>query len=74
MMQRLERWMNKSFAHPDTEGQKVNSVDIANKAENERKIVDALRVFSSLGRLQMEDQIKNALVDPEIARLLGRLE
>lgn len=70
----LERMLHKPFAHPDQEAQTLNSYDIAEKYQREKKITDMLTMFSSVGALSMDEKIMNALVDPETAKLLGRLE
>lgn len=70
----LERLLNKSFAHPDMEPQKYNTLDVANNMERERKIVDSIQHFTQLGKFTMEEKIMQAIVDPSLKDLLGRLE
>jgi hypothetical protein len=70
----LEKLIHKPFAHPDAETQNFNSVDIARNWEREHRITETIRHFSSVGALSMDENIMQALVDPELAALLGRME
>ena len=70
----LERMLGKPFAHPDAEGQSVNSYDISRQRERESHIIEVIKNFSAVGALSMDEKIMHALVDPELANLLGRME
>lgn len=71
----LEKMLGRSFAHPDAEGQTVNTMDTARNWEKEQRVAEMVRQFSSEGKLTMEEKIMRTLVDPEMAqRILGRLE
>jgi len=69
----LERMIGSPFAHPDAEPQKFNKADIARKHDKETRVVEMIRLFSSLGKLKMEETIENVMVDPEVAKHLGRI-
>ena len=73
-MAQLEKLLGKPFAHPDSESQTMASADIARKYERDHKIVETIKMFSATGALTMEEKIMQALVDPDTAKLLGRLE
>jgi hypothetical protein len=70
----LERMTGRPFSHPDDEGQTMNSTDIARKWEREHRVVETIRQFTQLGSMTMDEKIMHALVDPELAELLGRME
>jgi hypothetical protein len=70
----LERMLGKAFAHPDNPSQTLNSRDIARNWEREAKVTEMVKTFSSIGALNMDEKIMEALVDEDTARLLGRLE
>lgn len=63
------------LAHPDNPTQKVEALgDITDKLAKQRKAADILARFQAAGVMRMEEQIAEALVDPETAKLLGRME
>lgn len=70
----LEKLLGTPFAHPDMVGQQINGADIARQWEKEHRVTEIIRRFSALGTLQMQEEIMNAMVDPNIANLLGRME
>ncbi len=70
----LEKMIGKPFAHPDMEEQHLNNADIARNWEREQRVVKTIQEFSSAGSLAMEEKIMQAMVDPEVAQLLGRME
>ena len=70
----LERMVGRPFAHPDQESQTLNSADIARNWEREQRTIETIQTFSSVGALGMDEKIMQTLVDPETARLLGRME
>lgn len=68
----LEKRSNKPLAHPDMERQELEPfIEIAEKMEKERLAADILANFQALGIFRMEEQIVHALVDPDLAALLG---
>lgn len=70
----LERMIGKPFSHPDAESQVMNTADISRKWEREHRIVETIKNFTQLGGMTMDEKIMQALVDPELANLLGRME
>lgn len=70
----LERKMCRAFSHPDTEHQNTRLLDVADNYSKEVKLINMTKTFSSLGVLQMEEEIVNHYVDEETAKLLGRIE
>lgn len=73
-MVEMEKMLNKPFAHPDSKPQTIQGDAITRNYEREHRVIETIRQFSSTGALHMEEQILNALVDPDLAQLLGRLE
>lgn len=73
-MMELEKLIHKPLAHPDAKPQSIQGAAITRDYEREHKVTEMIRHFSSVGALHMEEKIMHAMVDPDIAQLLGRLE
>lgn len=65
----LSRARRTPVAHPDMEAQPVDSIQITNTYERERKAADLLAAYSSLGAMDMYEETKEAAAEYE--RLYG---
>lgn len=73
-IRQLELRMNIPFIDRNAEVEVHNSVDIVEEYRREKRITDMIQKFTTVGPLKMDEAIVNTYVDPETAKLLGRLE
>ena len=69
----IEDRLHRPLADPNDDGQKMDQFDVSQKYQKERKAADMMHAFLN-GPGSMEEKIVNAMVDPKLARLLGRME
>lgn len=70
----IEQNMNMKMIDPDREAQTIDTYDITKKYEKVRKSTEMLAHFMKEPNRTLEEKAVEAMVDPEIAKLLGRME
>ncbi len=70
----VQEALNKPLAHPDQEAQKINGPEITNQYNKTRKSIEMLKRFQGKGVLKMTEEWEDVNVDPEIAKLFGRVD
>lgn len=72
-MSLLEKTLKRAMVDPDADGQVMNSVDVTRDWERVTRASETLKAFMT-DKAQLEETVMHALVDPELASKLGRLE
>lgn len=69
----LEKTLKRAMVDPDADGQIMNSIDVTRDWERVTRASDKLKAFMR-DKATLEEEVVHALVDPELAEKLGRLE
>jgi hypothetical protein len=70
----VQEAMRAPMAHPDAPSQTISGPEITNEYSRTRKSIEQLKKYMGKGTLRMTEEYEQALLDPESAKLLGRIE
>lgn len=73
-VKKVTEQMLKPFAHPDSDGQRMNGFEITDKYNDFRQATEVLNKFASENKMKLEEKVEEMWVDSDVANLLGRLD